>query len=933
MHSSSRDIVRVTALLGLALLGACSGYDNHTKFGPWEGSIELDRTELVPGQPLMVMAELRVHSDHFPRMAAAGIPVDKVVMLVTAERTFDADGWMRLPSDERMSTLLTPTGLAIEGGNPGPVTQRFGYAFASPVDELVEIPPPSTLGSSHTSLYSMSMRFTARPTLPADLPPGLYRLRVDFGVKSKGSYRNLDGNGLGSRPFPPSEGSYLYTSILPASGRSVAGVEVDAKAIRPRFPWVLLARYNSNGYQGVVAEEDRARFALSPRNIIPDEVVLPLYQWGTSVASYSLEPTFPVDSIDTRSNIPWDFSRGELGFEITAPDGVTTVQPATPIVGTTSSGGPTTRHPAFTDWKPTGYGAYTVKLTGWIADRSGRRYEGGGTYRFWIAKRMTMATATFQGMPYPVGAKYGRDIAFAPPVPAQVEITATLYPRSGPPGPTQTITSSGTATAGGLFGAAQGLTQLALDEPGEYHGKILAKYTDPEGHLWVCAMRHAGVVYAPDSPIVARGKKLRIGQEYLAQGETRREGRPGSLEHITFPYNPGDVLLIASGGQGANKIEPVLIYEKAGESPTWDTKLNGIGTTNLYIRTSNGYSPHLFPEYMTDIEYFYAAAPRPGFMSRFLVGESVVRAPYWSTSPNGFGGQIGASSNGDLPGDIYRLLGGVVMRDKDQPASYAGYVASAFLLPSGSNNNRVIAPGAEDLLGPVGQRARFFLVGFRPGMALVQGASWRPAVQIDPILPATVRTSLYYPSDSTVPVKTWEGVGDAFGSWAGADTYTLNEPGIYRYELSATWSGFEGRMPGLPSSGGEFYVLPATRPAGANGLAVDLPNQSRFDPGQTFVVNGRSTASKVRYSLIMPGAVLAQGDIPVSGGQFQLEVDPAALNRTAPIYDIRSISTGKPQIGRVLHLSLFAEESTQDGTRFWDFRRVVVRGSTILSTR
>ena len=27
--------------------------------------------------------------------------------LVTAERIFDADGWLRLASDERMSTLLT----------------------------------------------------------------------------------------------------------------------------------------------------------------------------------------------------------------------------------------------------------------------------------------------------------------------------------------------------------------------------------------------------------------------------------------------------------------------------------------------------------------------------------------------------------------------------------------------------------------------------------------------------------------------------------------------------------------------------------------------------------------------------------------------------------------------------------------------------------
>jgi hypothetical protein len=52
-------------------------------------------------------------------MAAAGYPVDSLIVLVTAERSFDADGWLRLPSDEKMSTLLTPTGLGIKGGIQG----------------------------------------------------------------------------------------------------------------------------------------------------------------------------------------------------------------------------------------------------------------------------------------------------------------------------------------------------------------------------------------------------------------------------------------------------------------------------------------------------------------------------------------------------------------------------------------------------------------------------------------------------------------------------------------------------------------------------------------------------------------------------------------------------------------------------------------------
>ena len=100
------------------------------------------------------------------------------------------------------------------------------------------------------------------------------------------------------------------------------------------------------------------------------------------------------------------------------------------------------------------------------------------------------------------------------------------------------------------------------------------------------------------------------------------------------------------------------------------------GTTNLRIKTANNYSPHLYPEYITDIEYYYGAAPRPGFMGRFIVGESNVRAPYWAVSPNSFGGQVGASPNGDAPGDIYRLLGGVVLRRAGTAPMYSGYILS-----------------------------------------------------------------------------------------------------------------------------------------------------------------------------------------------------------------------------------------------------------------
>ena len=443
----------------------------HTDYGDWEASSSVGPLAWQPGTKIIVSTTLRLAEGHLAALAGAKKKADAFCLLVTAERTFDADGWPRLPSDERMSTLVTPTGLAIEGGIQGAVTNRFGYGFRTPVDLLLTVPVKKD--------PQREVTFSAEAVLPKDLPPGVYRLRLDYGVTVAGRYYNLNGETFAKRPFfkgDPTESHHMSPPFR-ASAREIGGRTVDAAGITPRFPWVILAKYNSNGYNGVVAEEDQSRFAISPRNIIPDEVILPLYDDNNKVLTYSLEPQFPTDTIDACSNIPWDYTKGELTLKVTGPDGKTAELGTARFVGK-SGYGPTTKRPAFTAWKPPSYGQYTVKATGWIADIWGNRYEGGGTYRFWIAKRMTMATATFQGMPYPVGSRYGRDIGFAPAVPADVQVDAVLYPNSNPK-EARKVSYSGKATIGGIFGAAQGMQPLALDAPGEYHAHVLAQIHRP----------------------------------------------------------------------------------------------------------------------------------------------------------------------------------------------------------------------------------------------------------------------------------------------------------------------------------------------------------------------------------------------------------------------------------------------------------------------
>jgi len=895
-------------------------------FGDWSASVALSQGYLQPGSLLTITTDLILSAQLLSGLTTANIHTDEYLLLITSERCFDSHGWMRLPADERMSTLLTPTGIAIEGGNSGAVSKYIDSRQLNPIDEMLRVPTSQAQKEDQGTKVS----FGAQVNIPQNIPPGIYRLRFDLGVIADKRRWSLNKEGFANRQKEAGQLSSFYSLPMLCSNKDNTGTYIDATAISPKMYWGLLGYYNSNGYQGVIADEDKDHFALSSRNIIPDEVILPMYNPGGNKISYSLEPAFPTDTIDKQRNIPLNYACGELSIQITDPAGKTTDLGTSPYTGAKGEW-PTTGNPQLTAWKPPLYGRYTVACKGWVGDEWGNRYHGGGTYHFWIAKRMTMGTATFQGMAYPVGTRYGKDIGFSPAVPADVSVNVSLYPNSDA-SKAKTLVYSGKATAGGIFGPAQGMKAFALEAPGEYHAHIFASYTDSEGHLWVCSMRHAGVVYPEDTILIAHGKKVKVNDEYFDRGETHKEGYIETndnfrhLEHINYPYNSGDVLLIASEGQGANKIEPVLTYEIKGANIPYDKRLNSIGATNVQIATSNGLSPHLYPEFITDMAYYYAAAPRPGFPSRFIVGENGVRSPYWPTSGSNFGGQIGASNNGDSPGDIYRLIGGLVLRRSGEQPLYAGYMANAFILPKGTNNNRVIAPGSEDLTGADGRLARFFMVPIRPGMVFDQGAVFVPVLQIDPMVPAHIAFVLQYPDGTQ---KKSEGTGDKFGYFVGTERWQLDQPGVYQYSVKSDWQGFEGKIPGLTPGIGYIFVLDKKRPMD-KGVKLALKTQQTFPVLDGLLIEGTTTAAEVYYTIITPGAVIEQGKISAVNGRFFYRFDPAGVNQKIPIYDIENHRNGHKDIGRVIHLTVFSAEKAADGTTFHSYARVILRGNTAI---
>jgi len=215
-------------------------------------------------------------------------------------------------------------------------------------------------------------------------------------------------------------------------------------------------------------------------------------------------------------------------------------------------------------------------------------------------------------------------------------------------------------------------------------------------------------------------------------------------------------------------------------------------------------------------------------------------------------------------------------------------------------------------------------------MVYEQGTTFVPAFQIDPMLPVNIKFTLFYPDGRQV---TAQGVGDANGSWAGKEPWTLDVPGVYRYTVDAEWNGYKGLVPGMPKEGGIIFVRDNPRPANAPTLTFDLPPLSKFDPTKGAKFTGTSTAPAIYYAAVIPGAVIAQGTLPVTNGKFEYTFDPATIHNIARTYDTTNQRTGKPELGDVVHFTFFSQERAPDGKAYWSFVRLIIRGNTVHYTR
>ena len=114
----------------------------------------------------------------------------------------------------------------------------------------------------------------------------------------------------------------------------------------------------------------------------------------------------------------------------------------------------------------------------------------------------------------------------------------------------------------------------------------------------------------------------------------------------------------------------------------------------------------------------------------------------------------------------------------DKHRLYAGYQASAFILPKGTNNNRIMGREPKTCRAQMGSLHDSSLVPMRPGMVYPVGATFGAVLQIDPVVPCNVVFTLTAPNGTTFATT---GNGDQYGYFVAIDRWLLDKARVMDY--------------------------------------------------------------------------------------------------------------------------------------------------------
>jgi len=756
----------------------------------------------------------------------------------------------------------------------------------------------------------------------------------------------------------------------------------------PHMAWTIFHDVTFYGQAGILPEEDQGQVGLLQRVRFPTPLTLYPREYKVNPGLPTVFPEAALaDIFIGAETVPGmiknylDFTHGFAEATLTRPDGSQQKLPKLPFVGYTAKG-PHLAYGGFSlDLQQTG--DYQLTLTGTMVDVFGRQYTGGGTYKFTVAYPLSFSTPVKPGTNYLAGARFPAAAHINPPVPADVTIRVAYFPNSDENRAERRV-FHGTANRFGHFSAKQ--APLAMNEPGEYSALLIARYVDPAGRLWQGAQASAGVIAEHEPDIVLHGGRTYISPpaadrpHYGGYDRYHSDFEGGSsvlfpemlcqFDYI-FPYYSGDTLFIATTYPFESVVGIVLsmeakrhdlaeriakIYNPDGTplnfpvTPRHRTplllpdvfkfsednfayyRISAEHPDHLPILSANpeGLSPYLFDENNEIEAYTYMSVIRPGFLVMSLAFSGSFMGPCWIVSPNPYGGQINTSPNGDLPGDLYRVMAGLVVKDKVTGENhYDAYASAIVVLPPGAYANSVSAPGERPLMWLNG-RELYYFIGMDTSETYLVGDNMILGGTVMPPTQADVQFTVTKPDGSQ---ETIGGRSNRLGGFMPPRPIHVDQAGVYRVHGHVEDAGRAGDVAG--TGDGEFYnfAVPEDSP---EMLIIEKPLISRVSSDEPIVVSMRwptnLTDAKITYSVMMPGTVLDEGQRDIDGHRFRFSLDPTQLAIQYPFIDTVNYATGSDLYADTLVMVFFLE-ATQNGKKVYDVVRVILRGNMLVNSR
>ncbi|MBU1044486.1 MAG: hypothetical protein KJ915_08850 [Candidatus Omnitrophica bacterium] len=923
-------------------------------------SATINQRDFQSNDPIQIIVDVDIESVAARETAKQ---LDGLYLLLRAERAFDKQGRYHQFSNNYASTILTASGLPIENydifceyaaNNPAeytgllkPENRIHGYSNATPFDRTVFV-KKQDLQFTDTGVKA---RFVLQDTIAADFIDGYYRLQTSI----MGKYNN---NFYRANFFPlfndiASNFSDWDLAILSRTCSYLPMIKINNPQT-PKMIWALFTKQFSNGMQGIIAEEDSSNFQFNSRHVVPADFILPAASHHTPALTLNLEPDLPTmlakNVLELEQGAKWPFQTilplnyigGEITVKITSPDGKTKQIGPAPFAAESETGA-TTNNPEF-QYTFIQSGKYSVKMEGWIEDIWGTHYNGGGTYNFWVANRLTFATSVKPGTPFTVGEGYPPSAIIHPPCAADISFDIKLFRNSSPDDIKQIITQ-GKANRFGYFYPRDEYEKMIFDCPGEYLSTITATYTDERGNFWMGSQRNGSVVAPINSKVIVHGvspanhnmsafnKRGNINYEGLISQSNNPE-----FNHYTvctlfpFPYYSGDVLYVANSFKGDNGMLPGFKVSLPEEI------LPGMKNDLLpFSATSNNYQPQGYPEFLEKQIYGYTSAIRSGFVARYMVTQDTnyIWDAYWQSGGNFAGGQINNSYNGDLPQDIYGFMSGVVIKDFSTGINQYGiYASMGIIIPKGSYANRVVAPLTEPLVNINGRDHYITDVGAPlPGMVYELSDILRAGAMIfPPIEGVTCRRIITSPSGEIYDFK---GVSNKIGltklvAEQGADV-PITEPGVYEVISSCKFGDKQGDIIG--SGDGKYYIYAVNKDDYKQYFKLDLAPHFKIDYKKILSIKGIIDPTikdpLINYTIIMPGMIMDEGTLAVKDNSFTYNFSARDFAVQFPQYDIVDYADPQKQVmADTVIFTFFLTGQDVQGLTAHSVQRFILRGDT-----